>query len=84
VRRITVEQIDAFMAKMSRQGWCGHSLKSLAAGLRTFFRYLEMNGTLRQSLAEKVGGILCFETADTLNTVNVRDPAFTAPKGVAI
>ena len=60
VRRITVERIDAFMAEMSRQGWCGHSLKSLAACLRTFFRYLEMNGTLRQSLAEKVGDVSSF------------------------
>jgi hypothetical protein len=30
------------------------------------------------------GQILCFEPAGTLNTGNLRDQTYTAPKGVAI
>ena len=60
VRGITVELIDAFIAKMRRRGWNRTSLKGLAACLRPFFRYLEMMGTLQEPLAEKVGEISSF------------------------
>jgi hypothetical protein len=34
--------------------------------------------------ADEEACILCFEPADTLDTCNVRDAAYTAPRGVAI
>jgi mannose-6-phosphate isomerase-like protein (cupin superfamily) len=41
-------------------------------------------GTEHRTCADDEAHILCFEPAETLNTGNVRDAAFTAPKGVAI
>ena len=41
-------------------------------------------GTEHRTCADDEAHILCFEPADTLNTGNVRDAAYTAPGGVAI
>jgi mannose-6-phosphate isomerase-like protein (cupin superfamily) len=41
-------------------------------------------GTEHRTCADEEACILCFEPADTLNTGNVRDAAYTAPRGVAI
>jgi mannose-6-phosphate isomerase-like protein (cupin superfamily) len=41
-------------------------------------------GTEHRTCADEEACILCFEPAETLNTGNVRDAAYTAPRGVAI
>ena len=41
-------------------------------------------GTEHRTCADGEAWILCFEPADTLNTGNVRDAAYTAPSGVVI
>ncbi len=41
-------------------------------------------GTEHRTWADEEAQILCFEPAETLNTGNVRDAAYTAPRGVAI
>ena len=41
-------------------------------------------GTEHRTCADEEASILCFEPANTLNTGNVRDAAYTAPRGVAI
>jgi mannose-6-phosphate isomerase-like protein (cupin superfamily) len=41
-------------------------------------------GTEHRTCADDEACILCFEPADTLNTGNVRDAAYTAPRGVVI
>ena len=41
-------------------------------------------GTEHRTGADAEAWILCFEPANTLNTGNVRDAAFTAPGGVTI
>ena len=41
-------------------------------------------GIEHRTCADEEACILCFEPANTLNTGNVNDAAFTAPKGVAI
>ena len=41
-------------------------------------------GVEHRTCADEEAEILCFEPANTLNTGNVRDPAYTAPQGVAI
>jgi len=41
-------------------------------------------GVEHRTCADEEAHILCFEPAETLNTGNVRDAVFTAPKGVAI
>lgn len=41
-------------------------------------------GTEHRTCADQEALILCFELANTLNTGNVRDAAYTAPTGVAI
>jgi mannose-6-phosphate isomerase-like protein (cupin superfamily) len=41
-------------------------------------------GTEHRTCADEEAWILCFEPAATLNTGNVSDAAFTAPRGVAI
>jgi mannose-6-phosphate isomerase-like protein (cupin superfamily) len=41
-------------------------------------------GTEHRTCADEEACILCFEPADTLNTGNVRDAAYTAPGGVVI
>jgi mannose-6-phosphate isomerase-like protein (cupin superfamily) len=41
-------------------------------------------GIEHRTCADEEACILCFEPADTLNTGNVRDAAFTAPKGMTI
>jgi mannose-6-phosphate isomerase-like protein (cupin superfamily) len=41
-------------------------------------------GIEHRTCADDEACILCFEPANTLNTGNVSDAAFTAPKGVAI
>ena len=41
-------------------------------------------GTEHRTCADEEASILCFEPADTLNTGNVRDAAYTAPSGVVI
>jgi mannose-6-phosphate isomerase-like protein (cupin superfamily) len=41
-------------------------------------------GIEHRTCADEEACILCFEPADTLNTGNVRDAAYTAPRGVAI
>ena len=41
-------------------------------------------GTEHRTCADEEARILCFEPAETLNTGNVRDAAYTAPRGVAI
>jgi mannose-6-phosphate isomerase-like protein (cupin superfamily) len=41
-------------------------------------------GTEHRTCADDEASILCFEPANTLNTGNVRDAAYTAPRGVAI
>jgi mannose-6-phosphate isomerase-like protein (cupin superfamily) len=41
-------------------------------------------GIEHRTCADEEAYILCFEPADTVNTGNVRDDAFTAPRGVAI
>jgi mannose-6-phosphate isomerase-like protein (cupin superfamily) len=41
-------------------------------------------GTEHRTCADEEAWILCFEPANTLNTGNVRDAAYTAPSGVVI
>lgn len=41
-------------------------------------------GTEHRTCADEEAHIVCFEPADTVNTGNVRDAAYTAPSGVAI
>jgi mannose-6-phosphate isomerase-like protein (cupin superfamily) len=41
-------------------------------------------GIEHRTCADEEVWILCFEPAETLNTGNVRDAAYTAPRGVAI
>ena len=41
-------------------------------------------GIEHRTCADEEACILCFEPADTLNTGNVRDAAYTASRGVAI
>jgi mannose-6-phosphate isomerase-like protein (cupin superfamily) len=41
-------------------------------------------GMEHRTCADEEAHILCFEPAETLNTGNVRDAAYTAPRGVAI
>jgi mannose-6-phosphate isomerase-like protein (cupin superfamily) len=41
-------------------------------------------GTEHRTCADEEAWILCFEPANTLNTGNVRDAAYTAPRGVGI
>ena len=41
-------------------------------------------GIEHRTCADEEAWILCFEPAETLNTGNVRDAAYTAPRGVAI
>jgi mannose-6-phosphate isomerase-like protein (cupin superfamily) len=41
-------------------------------------------GTEHRTCADEEAWILCFEPASTLNTGNVRDAAYTAPRGVVI
>jgi mannose-6-phosphate isomerase-like protein (cupin superfamily) len=41
-------------------------------------------GTEHRTCADEEASILCFEPANTLNTGNVRDAAYTAPRGVGI
>jgi mannose-6-phosphate isomerase-like protein (cupin superfamily) len=41
-------------------------------------------GVEHRTAADREACILCFEPAATLNTGNVRDATFTAPRGVAI
>jgi len=41
-------------------------------------------GIEHRTCADEEACILCFEPANTLNTGNVRDAAYTAPRGVAI
>ena len=41
-------------------------------------------GTEHRTCADAEAWILCFEPADTLNTGNVRDGAYTAPRGAVI
>jgi mannose-6-phosphate isomerase-like protein (cupin superfamily) len=40
--------------------------------------------TEHRTCADEVAWILCFEPAQTLNTGNVHDAAYTAPRGVVI
>lgn len=42
------------------------------------------HGTEHRTCADDEAQILCFEPADTLNTGNVRDAAYTAPGGITI
>jgi mannose-6-phosphate isomerase-like protein (cupin superfamily) len=41
-------------------------------------------GTEHRTCADEEACILCFEPAETLNTGNVSDAVYTAPRGVAI
>jgi mannose-6-phosphate isomerase-like protein (cupin superfamily) len=41
-------------------------------------------GTEHRTCADDEAYILCFEPAETVNTGNIRDAAYTAPRGVAI
>jgi hypothetical protein len=41
-------------------------------------------GTEHRTCADAEAWILCFEPADTLNTGNIRDAAYTAPRGAVI
>ena len=41
-------------------------------------------GTEHRTCADEEASILCFEPADTLNTGNIRDAAYTAPTDVTI
>ena len=41
-------------------------------------------GTEHRTCADAEAWILCFEPANTLNTGNVRDAAYTTPRGVVI
>jgi mannose-6-phosphate isomerase-like protein (cupin superfamily) len=41
-------------------------------------------GIEHRTCADAEACIVCFEPADTLNTGNVRDAAYTAPRGVVI
>ena len=41
-------------------------------------------GIEHRTCADEEAWILCFEPEDTLNTGNVRDAAYTAPRGVVI
>ena len=42
------------------------------------------HGIEHRTCADEEAWILCFEPAATLNTGNVRDAAYTAPRGVTI
>lgn len=42
------------------------------------------HGVEHRTCANEEAWILCFEAAETLNTGNVRDTAYTAPRGVTI
>ena len=42
------------------------------------------HGTEHRTCADEEAEILCFEPKDVLNTGDMRDDTFTAPKGVAI
>jgi mannose-6-phosphate isomerase-like protein (cupin superfamily) len=41
-------------------------------------------GTEHRTCADEEACILCFEPAETLNTGNIRDAAYTAPRGAVI
>jgi len=41
-------------------------------------------GTVHRTCADEEAEIICFEPRDVLNTGDLHDPTFTAPKGVAI
>jgi mannose-6-phosphate isomerase-like protein (cupin superfamily) len=41
-------------------------------------------GTEHRTCADEEAWILCFEPAETLNTGNVRDATYTAPKGIIV
>jgi len=41
-------------------------------------------GTEHRTCADEEAWIVCFEPAETLNTGNVSDTTYTAPKGVTI
>jgi hypothetical protein len=45
---------------------------------------LDNHGIEHRTCADDEAWVLCFEPADTLNTGNLRDLTYTAPRGVAI
>ena len=53
---LRLEQIDAFLALKSEQGWCRVSIATLVAALRPFFRYAAERGRCTQRIAEGIAG----------------------------
>ena len=53
---LRLEQIDAFLALKSKQGWCRVSIATTVAALRTFFRYAAVRGRCAARIAEGIEG----------------------------
>ena len=55
-KSIVLSDIDAFLAKGTKNGWCRHSVRNMAMTLRAFFRFSAMRGWCPPKLAESIHG----------------------------
>ncbi|MHB1749932.1 MAG: site-specific integrase [Acidithiobacillus sp.] len=53
---LRLEQIDAFLALKSQQGWCRVSMAAMVGALRTFLRYAAEHGCCTARIAEGIEG----------------------------